>query len=50
MNVLYDMNVLEFSEFCDVTYRKIVHHNIVIVRWLSLQAATDSLTAIQCFM
>ena len=30
---------LDFSEFCDVTYRKIIHH--ISVRWLSLQAAVD---------
>ena len=29
----------EFSEFCDVTYREVVHH--INVRWLSLQAAVD---------
>ena len=29
----------EFSEFCDVKYRKVVHH--INVRWLSLQAAVD---------
>lgn len=29
----------EFSDFCDVTYRKIVHH--ISVRWLSLQGAVD---------
>jgi len=29
----------EFSDFCDVTYGKIVHH--ISVRWLSLQAAVD---------
>ena len=29
----------EFSDFCDVTYGKIVHH--ISVWWLSLQAAVD---------
>lgn len=29
----------EFSSFCDVVYRKIIHH--ITVRWLSLQAAVD---------
>lgn len=29
----------EFSDFCDITYRKIVHH--ISVRWLSLQTAVD---------
>ena len=32
-------DLAEFSSFCDVVYRKLIHH--ITVRWLSLQVAVD---------
>ena len=36
---IYVLFYSDFSTFCDVTYRDIVHH--INVRWLSLQMAVD---------
>ena len=36
---IYVLFYSDFSTFCDVTYRDIVHH--INVRWLSLQMAAD---------
>ena len=38
-SLIYYYRRFLFSEFCNVTYRKIVHH--ISVRWLSLQTDVD---------
>lgn len=42
MNFVYCIHKFsssEYLEFCDVTYREVIHH--ITVRWLSLQAAVE---------